>query len=133
MRPNFSTCNYIWVIKSQKSFYWYERDGFNYVTYLKMYSVKWLSYSIIHVFAIFCHCLLWVLNSEIKIFYLILNKACYICTSIINMFYIFSGAEFHQKYGRLADIRSICPDQVTFVTLISTATKSVKVKILENN
>ena len=41
------------------------------------------------------------------------------------------GAEFRQDYGRLAELRSILPDDVTYVALTATATTNMKSQILK--
>ncbi|XP_052058943.1 uncharacterized protein LOC127699228 [Mytilus californianus] len=41
------------------------------------------------------------------------------------------GGEFRQEYSRLGELRSICPDDVTFVALTATATKSIRTQILK--
>ena len=41
------------------------------------------------------------------------------------------GAEFRQDYGRLAELRSILPVDVTYVALTATATTNMKSQILK--
>ena len=48
---------------------------------------------------------------------------------LIIYYYFFRGGEFRQEYGQLAHIRSIVPDNTTFVALTATATKSMKTEI----
>ena len=48
---------------------------------------------------------------------------------LIIYYYFFRGGEFRQEYGQLAHLRSIVPDNTTFVALTATATKSMKTEI----
>ena len=48
---------------------------------------------------------------------------------LIIYYYFFRGDEFRQEYGQLAHLRSIVPDNTTFVALTATATKSMKTEI----
>jgi superfamily II DNA helicase RecQ len=48
---------------------------------------------------------------------------------LIIYYSFFRGGEFRQEYGQLAHLRSIVPDNTTFVALTATATKSMKTEI----
>jgi superfamily II DNA helicase RecQ len=41
------------------------------------------------------------------------------------------GDEFRQEYGKLAALRSIVPNDATFVALTATATKSMRTEIMK--
>jgi len=41
------------------------------------------------------------------------------------------GGEFRQEYGKLAELRSIVPNDATFVALTATATKSMRTEIMK--
>ena len=49
----------------------------------------------------------------------------------LKYFLFYRGAEFRQDYGRLAELRSILPDDVTYVALTATATTNMKSQILK--
>jgi superfamily II DNA helicase RecQ len=49
----------------------------------------------------------------------------------LKYFLFYRGAEFRQDYGRLAEHRSILPDDVTYVALTATATTHMKSQILK--
>jgi superfamily II DNA helicase RecQ len=52
---------------------------------------------------------------------------------MIHVYLIMNYGEFRQEYGQLAHLRSIVPDNTTFVALTATATKSMKTEICKKN
>ena len=69
---------------------------------------------------------------ELKVKYYVFEDIYSNCFLFKTVHFCFCrGAEFRQEYGKLSELRSILPNDVTFAALTATATKAMRSEILK--